>query len=147
MPLFQNPHGINIDREKNMNEATQQSHQQETPSRESAHDFALRRAAEQDANFKKLELEIGKVASRVEDVAGITGELGAHVLPDTSAKNPVARAIHFLDAKLTQAGPYLRVGAAAVAVGGASYGAVKGAQAGYRWMVKKTGPKMSASNG
>lgn len=101
---------------------------------ESAQAFAHRRVLETEQHFKEVKSELTELRSRIEDVANIAGEIGSKVLPDTSSKNPVARAVHFLDEKLSQAAPYLRVGAATVAVVGGTYGAVKAGQAGYRWL-------------
>lgn len=103
-----------------------------------ARDFALERAEKVDRNFKDILDRLGQLSSRVEDVASMTGEIGSHVLPDTTTKrNAFAKAVHFIDSKLTTAMPYLRVGAAAVATAGVAYGGFKGAQAGYRWATTK----------
>lgn len=116
-----------------------QSHEQTTPSTPvGARDFAFERAQKQDRSFEEINDRLAKLSSRVEDVVNMTGEIGAHVLPETNVKrNAFAKAVHFLDSKLTSALPYIRVGAAAVAAGGVAYGGFKGAQAGYRWATKK----------
>lgn len=138
MPLLRQTHEHHGHGENNMNNETQ-THETTDRSPRSPEDFARQRAREVDAQLKGLETSLANISSRVEDVAGIAGEIGAHTLPSEKERAAIAsrgmfaKGVHWVDDKLTQAGPYLRAGAAVVAAGGAVYGGVKGAQAAYRW--------------
>lgn len=119
-------------------EGTQTTHEHghETPA-----DFARTRAIKTDKSFADINERLSSLSSRVEDIAGMTGEIGSHTCPMDpkvlAEKNVITRGVHWLDQKIVSALPYLRVAAAtAVVVGGATVGVNE--------VLKRTGKKPDA---